>query len=120
MDVPVGARDGRRVIGRPSSLELLAQSVHQKPIIGGMASRLPADRWESILGAPLVGALLAPDANNLRISKEEATMYFRRYNIKAIVVHQHATAGERHLIDSLLPIRRREYFPDGIELWWIE
>jgi hypothetical protein len=120
IDVPVGARDGRRVMGRPSSLELLAQSVHHKPIIGGMASRLPADRWASILGAPLIGALIAPDAKNVAISKEEATMYFRRYSIKAIVVHPQATAPERHLIESLLPISRREHFADGIELWWIE
>jgi hypothetical protein len=120
VDVPVGARDGRRVMGRPNSLELLAQSVHHKPIIGGMASRLSADRWASILGAPLIGALIAPDAENMRIPKEEATKYFRRYNIRAIVVHQHATAPERQLIETLLPIRRREHFPDGTELWWVE
>ena len=120
MDVPVGARDGRRVMGRPDSLELLAQSVHHKPIIGGMASRLPADRWASILGAPLIGALIAPDAENTGIPKEEATEYFRRYNIRAIVVHQHATGPERQLIETLLPIRRREHFPDGTELWWVE
>ena len=120
VDVPVGARDGRRVMGRPNSLELLAQSVHHKPIIGGMASRLSADRWAAILGAPLIGALIAPNAENLRISKEEATSYFRRYNIRAIVVHQHATAGERQLIEALLPIRRREHFPGGTELWWVE
>jgi hypothetical protein len=120
MDVPVGARDGRRVMGRPNSLELLAQSVHHKPIIGGMASRLSADRWASILGAPLIGALIAPDAENMRIPKEEVTRYFRRYDIRAIVVHQHATAPERQLIETLLPIRRREHFPDGTELWWVE
>jgi hypothetical protein len=120
VDVPVGARDGRRVMGRPNSLELLAQSVHHKPIIGGMASRLSADRWAAVLGAPLIGALIAPDAENVRISKEEATRYFRRYNIRAIVVHQHATAGERQLIEALLPIRRRELFPGGTELWWVE
>jgi hypothetical protein len=120
MDVPVGARDGRRVMGRPDSLELLAQSVHHKPIIGGMASRLSADRWASILGAPLIGALIAPDAENMAITKAEATRYFRRYDIRAIVVHQHATALERQLIETLLPIRRREHFPDGTELWWVE
>ena len=120
VDVPVGARDGRRVMGRPNSLELLAQSVHHKPIIGGMASRLSADRWAAVLGAPLIGALIAPDAENMRIPKEEATRYLRRYNIRAIVVHQHATAAERQLIEALLPIRRREHFPDGRELWWVE
>ena len=50
-------------------------------------------------------------------SRKRKRRYFRRYNIRAIVVHQHATAGERHLIDSLLPIRGRAHFPSGIELW---
>ena len=91
MDVPVGARDGRRVIGRPSSLELLAQSVHQKPIIGGMASRLPADRWESILGAPLIGRCSRPMRKTCGSRKRK-----RRFLLSALQHQSDRGAPTRH------------------------
>ena len=118
LDVPVGARDGLRVVGRPSSFEFVGQTVHQKPIVGGMASRLSEERWRAVENAPLVGALMGVhDAKT--IVPSEAIAYFRTHRIQAIVVHPTASRGDRELIQRVLPIARRENFRDGTELWWV-
>ena len=118
LDVPVGARDGLAVIGRSPSFEFLGQTVHQKPIVAGMASRLSEQRWRAVENAPLVGALMgARDANT--IVPSEAIAYFRAHRIQAIVVHPSASSGDRELIQRVLPIAGREKYQDGTELWWV-
>jgi hypothetical protein len=117
LDVPVGVRDGTQVIGHPDASELLAQTVHQKPIVGGMVSRVPDEKWDAIRHAPLIAALLSPNHNE-PVQPAEAAAYFAKWNIRAIVIHPNASDIERHLIESSLPVIRRERFADGMELWW--
>ncbi len=90
LDVPAGARDGLGGIGRIQTFELVAQTVHQKPIVGGMVSRLAEERWRAVKDAPLVGTLMGVhDANT--IVPSEAIAYFRAHRIQAIVVHPSAS-----------------------------
>jgi hypothetical protein len=118
LDVPVGARDGLHFVGRASSFELVGQTVHQKPIVGGMASRLSEQRWRAVENAPLVGALMGVrDANT--IVPSEAIAYFRAHRIQAIVIHPSASSGDRELIQRVLPIAGCEKYQDGTELWWV-
>jgi len=119
LDVPASARDGRRVLGNPTSLDLLGQTVHGKPIIGGMVSRLPDDEWLRLLRTPLIGALMDPQGREPG-SPEDALAYFRRWQIQAIVIHPQATPAERELIERHLPIARRESFRDYRQLWWVK
>ncbi len=118
LDVPPGVRDGSRVLGRSDAERLLAQTVHHKPIVDGMASRLSDWRWGSIVSAPLVGSLLDP-VRMVPPSPARAEAYFTRWRIRAIVLHQEATPEARRLIESSLVVERRERFDDGIELWWV-
>lgn len=118
VDVPVGLRDGTRIRGRPDAARLLAQTVHHKPMVDGMVSRLPDERWAAVSSAPLIGSLLDP-GRGARPSPEEAGAYFTRWNIKALVVHPNASEVERRLIETSLLIGRRESFSDGTELWWV-
>jgi hypothetical protein len=119
LDVPASARDGRRSVGNPTSIDLLGQIVHGKPLIGGMVSRLPDEQWTRLLRTPLIGALLDPQGRTPG-TPEEAIAYFRRWNIQAIVIHREATPAERELIERQLPIAKQEYFRDGWQLWWVK
>jgi hypothetical protein len=118
LDVPASARDGRRGLGNPTSIDLLGQTVHGKPLIGGMVSRLPDEGWTRLLQTPLIRALLDPGLGPG--TPEDAIAYFRRWNIQAIVIHRQATPAERELIERYLPIARQEYFRDGWQLWWVK
>ena len=69
LDVPPGVRDGSRVLGRSDAERLLAQTVHHKPIVDGMASRLSDWRWGSIVSAPLVGSLLESRADGPSLAR---------------------------------------------------
>jgi hypothetical protein len=118
LDVPAGARDGRGGIGRTQSFEFIGQTVHQKPIVGGMVSRLSRDRWRAVRSAPLIGALMGVSPANA-IVPSEAIAYFRAHRIQAIVIHPSASRQDRLLIERVLPIANREKYQDGTELWWV-
>jgi hypothetical protein len=120
LDIPLGVRDGRRWLGEPDAKDLLAQTVHQHPIVGGMASRLGDDRWMALARAPLIGALLGADPRSSMLTRTQVTDYFRRWQIQAIVIHPTAHARERAAIEYFLPIGSRERFADGTELWWVD
>ena len=118
LDVPAGARDGLGGIGRSQSFEFIGQTVHQKPIVGGMVSRLSEERWAAFKNAPLVGTLMGVnDAST--IVPSEAVAYFRAHRIQAIVIHPSASRADRELIERVLPIAAREKYQDGTELWWV-
>lgn len=118
LDVPPGVRDGSRVLGSPDPRRLLAQTVHHKPIVDGMASRLPDRRWSAIVAAPVVGTLLDP-ARTSPVSPARAEAYFSRWKIRAIVLHPEASPEDRRLIETSLTIAGRETFADGTQLWWV-
>ena len=118
LDVPAGARDGLGGVGRIQSFELVGQTVHQKPIVGGMVSRLSEERWRAFKNAPLVGELMG--VRDVRtVVPSEAIAYFRAHRIQAIVVHPTASRRDRELIQRVLPIAAREAYQDGTELWWV-
>jgi hypothetical protein len=117
LDVPASMRDGTRVLGQPVS-HLLAQTVHHKPIIGGVVSRLSDESWKAASSAPLVRSLLDP-TDRSPAPPEEVAAYFSRWRISAIVLQRDASERDRQLIEASLKIVRRERFADGSELWWL-
>jgi hypothetical protein len=118
LDVPAGMRDGTRVLGQADSSHLLAQTVHHKPIVGGMVSRLSNDTWKAASSAPLVRTLL-DRSDPSPATPEEVAAYFNHWRIRAIVVQPDAPDRDRQLIEASLTIVRRERFSDGAELWWL-
>jgi hypothetical protein len=119
LDVPLSVRDGNGKLGGAIVDQNFAQTVHHKPIVGGMVSRLPDATWKAIASAPVIRSLLDPEHAAPALPAESAA-YFAKWNIRAIVIHPEASAAERRLIETSLPIDRREHFADGIELWWLK
>ena len=118
LEIPAGVRDGTRGLGRPDAMRLLGQTVHRKPMVEGMVSRLPDQTWAAVTAAPLICALMHPPVP-CATPLSEAPGYFAQWNIRAIVVHPDAPAEDRQLIETTLQLAERERFADGIELWWV-
>jgi hypothetical protein len=123
LELPFGLRDGTDSLGQPSSEQIFAQTVHARPILGGMVSRLPPRTWRSAASAPVAGTLLHPRGvteEALRRDLQQGPEYFRRWRIRAVVVHPEARRGpQQAYVERVLPVERREAFPDGSELLWL-
>jgi len=116
LDVPLSIRDGNRALGRWNGLQILGETVHGHPIVGGVVSRLSDAQWHRLMSEPLIGSLLDSKAP---AHADTASSFFAQEAIRAFVIHPEATPEQRQLISSTLPIERRERFPDGFELWWL-
>lgn len=124
LEIPLSVRDGHVGSGVPDNRQIFAQSVHHHPIVGGMVSRLPAETWQALVDAPIVGTLLRPDwanAETLRRDRAEGPDYLAHWGIDVVVLQASARgkAWERYA-ESVLPIRSRERFPDGSQLLWLK
>ncbi len=123
LDVPPGVRDGQSGVGWFDNGQIFAQTVHGHPIVSAAVSRLPPEKWQAVLAAPVIGTLLQPQ----RMSKEvflrdrsEGASFFARFGIDAVVVHPSAPDEPyQRYVEGVLPIRRRERFDDGSQLWWL-
>ena len=122
LELPFGVRDGRYAAGQPDPRQIFAQTVHHRPILTGMASRWPLERWQWVRAAPLIGTLLDPRlATDERRERDRAAAagWLARWNIRLVVVHPRARGGfQQRYLESVLPVARREELPDGTELLW--
>ena len=123
LEVPLSVRDGHGGGGVADNRQIFAQTVHHHRIVSGMVSRIPEEKWQVLVDAPIVGTLLRPDlanAQTLRRDRAEGPAFVSRWAIDAVVVQASAsgTPWERYL-ESVLPIRSRERFADGTQLLWL-
>ena len=124
LEVPLSVRDGHGGGGVPDNRQIFAQTVHHHPIVSGALSRIPEEKWQQLLDAPIIGTLLRPDwanAQTLRRDRAEGPAFLARAAIDVVVLQPsaHGTAWE-HYVESVLPIRSRESFADGTELLWLK
>jgi hypothetical protein len=92
--------------------------------VSGALSRIPEEKWQQLLDAPIIGTLLRPDwanAQTLRRDRAEGPAFLARAAIDVVVLQAsvRGTAWE-HYVESVLPIRSRESFADGTELLWLK
>jgi hypothetical protein len=123
LEVPLSVRDGHGGGGVPDNRQIYAQTVHHHRIVSGMLSRIPQEKWQALVDAPIIGTLLRPDwanAQTLRRDRAEGPAFLERSAIDVVVLQASArgTAWERY-IESVLTIRSRESFADGTELLWL-
>ena len=119
MGLPLGMRDGHTILGSPDSTQMYAQTIHGRPIVTGMASRLPNATWDALERMPVIGTLLRGQftTENLLRDAKEGPGFFARWKIDAIVVQsaERNSAALRY-IERVLPVENREAFPDGSQL----
>ena len=124
LELPPSVRDGHVVYGVRDNRQIFAQSVHQHRVVGGAVSRLPAETWQALFDAPVIGTLLRPnqaDSASLARDRDEGPAFLARHRIDAVVLQGTArgTAWE-HYADAVLPIEARETFSDGAQLLWLK
>ena len=64
-ELPLGLRDGFGETGRFDSAVLFAQTIHERPIVGGFVARLSPDIARGYLTTPVLGSLLRLSAGGL-------------------------------------------------------
>ncbi len=126
LELPFGLRDGTVFLGDSDSRQLLAQTVHRRPIVAGEVARLPSRMWQRILATPVIGTLLDPAGpaafeRRLEFDRQQGPAFFSRWGIRAVVVHPVARGGPaQQYIEQIFAVKQRESFSDGTELLWLE
>ena len=123
LEVPLSVRDGNGGGGVPDNRQIYAQTVHHHRIVSGAVSRIPEEKWQALVNAPVIGTLLRPDwanAQTLHRDRVEGPAFLERSRIDVVVLQASArgTAWERYA-ESVLPIHGREAFADGTQLLWL-
>lgn len=119
LELPLGIRDGRRSLGRPDPTQIYAQTIHGRPIVTGMVSRLPDATFRAFDRMPVIGTLLRREytTESLLRDAKEGPGFLARWNFNAILVHPAArNSAALRYIERVLPIENRETFPDGSQL----
>ncbi len=123
LEIPLGAGDGLRMLGKFDGGQLYAQTVHGRPIVAGAVSRLGMGRWTSLIGSPIIGTLLdrrSLTAERMEEDRDAGPAFFARWHIQAVLIHPPARNGlEQRYLEHLLPITDREEFSDGSLLLWV-
>ncbi|MEA2748069.1 MAG: hypothetical protein QOI41_2212 [Myxococcales bacterium] len=106
LSIPIGARTAFDEWGIFDSNSLYEQTLHRKPVFGGMVARLSPTTANAATGLPVVRDLLALEANRPLAAPTEraaARRFAREVGVRYVAVHAPfvGTAAERFLLDRL-------------------
>ncbi len=102
LELPFGISDGLVSIGQFSAAALVHQTVHQKPVIGGYLSRIPADSQRFHLANPVLSVLAdlsegrIPPDDRLATARAAAPDFVRQANLGYVVVDTSRTPAALH------------------------
>jgi hypothetical protein len=124
LELPLEIRDGLHLRGQPNDQQMLGQTLHGRPIVGGMVSRLPSDTLRALVEAPVVSTLVDPVGATQAAAerdRREGPAWFQAQRVAAIVVHPPLVGGpqESYLRWALGPFDQQD-FDDGTRLLWIQ
>jgi hypothetical protein len=100
MHLPLGVRDGRAMVGRLTARSQFYQTFHEKPVIGGLLSRVSRRRVAEMRQDRVVDALLdlsanAPLSEQLRVRLfADGPSFIRRANVGYVVLDRVLTPEE--------------------------
>jgi len=88
LNIPLGIIDGNEAIGEFDSKELLYQTQHKHPIIGGYTSRVPVEIKDAFKDDPICMSLCGDSTYNQlkNIKSDQIKIFLKKYNIGYIVV----------------------------------
>ncbi|MDR1990177.1 MAG: hypothetical protein LBQ09_08100 [Acidobacteriaceae bacterium] len=101
LELPLGLRDGFGAIGSSPDTAMLAQTVHEHPIMGGFVARLPPSVKAFYLDNPILRSLmdLPADARELPAtnrSPEELVRELRRLGVNYVVLDTRRASAALH------------------------
>lgn len=106
LSLPLGGRSAYDAWGIFDSDALYLQTVHQKPIFGGMVARIAPERMKEAAEAPLVRELVALQEDRVPeapLAAEDARAFVQRERVRWVAIHPPfmGAAAERFLLDRL-------------------
>jgi hypothetical protein len=123
LDLPLQVRDGHHLLGSLQTEQMLGQTAHGRPIVGGMVSRQPDAVRRRIQETPIIGSLLHPQGVTREAMERdtgEGPNFFLRHRIFAIVVQRPAVGSlQQRYLHQVLPVVRHERAADGALIYWL-
>jgi hypothetical protein len=121
--LPLGVRDGFSSLGAFDQYDLLYQTTHGHPILGGFSARIPEDLRHQYIEAPVIRSLLSLSAGgsidpaDQTLTRPEAIDALRRFHIRYVLLNverapQELASYVRARLPLALDVRR-----DGRELY---
>lgn len=107
LELPFGVASGFTQYGRDETRQMLFQTVHHKPLVAGLISRLPQETLTWFREQPLIGDLLVmqdnPDARPREHSRDAVDAAIRTFRLKYVIVYpeQRGTPLETYLLQHL-------------------
>lgn len=104
LELPFGVASGFAWHGRNETRQMLFQTVHHKPLVGGLISRLPRETLDWFRNQPVVGDLLAlqddPHTRPRDYSEDEVDAVIRAFRLKYVIIYpeQRGTPLEAYLL----------------------
>jgi hypothetical protein len=121
IELPFGVQDGFGEDGALDHRTLYYQSIHGRPIVGGLVSRLPESVKTAYRTSPLFGPLLRLSAGDRDVQPpgaDQAGALLRRYGIRYVVLNTRRASDDlQRYARSTLPIVLVRAYADGRELY---
>lgn len=93
LEIPLGWRDGFKMLGKEDTDLMYFQTIHQRPIFGGMVARFPDNRIKYYRNFPIISNILnlqegSPQFNHdFEKEKKLAKDFITSYDIDYVIVH---------------------------------
>lgn len=123
--VPLGIRDGMRELGRFQMVDLLDQTYHHRPILGGYLSRLPPAQFAAFAADTVVARLLSLQADSTATIRPptpvQVATFHRRYAPAALLLRLgYQSAAIQRLMKAVTAGRgfREKRLSDGTLLYY--
>jgi hypothetical protein len=121
--LPLGVRDGFSSLGAFDQYDLLYQTTHGHPILGGFSARFPEDLRQQYIEAPVIRSLLSLSAGrsidpaDRTLTRAETIDALRRLHIRYVLLNVETAPQElASYVRARLPLAL-DVRQDGRELY---
>jgi hypothetical protein len=90
LEIPLGWRDGFRIVGLEDTRQQIWQTVHGRPIVSGFAARISDATWGLLLADPGIRSLLDLEMKRRPSGREDEhaiAAMLRSYRVRYVVLH---------------------------------
>src|SRR5262249_30923388 len=123
--LPLGLRDGFSSLGAFDQYDLLYQTTHGHPILGGFSARIPPDLRQQYIDAPVIRSLLSLSAGSSidpadrTLTRAETIDALRRLHIRYVLLNvETAPRDLANYVRARLPLAL-DARQDGRELYLV-
>jgi hypothetical protein len=123
--LPLGVRDGFSSLGAFDQYDLLYQTTHGRPILGGFSARIPHDLRQQYIEAPVIRSLLSLSAGrsidpaDVTLTRAETIDALRRLHIRYVLLNVETAPPElASYVRARLPLSL-DARQDGRELYMV-